>query len=165
MPYPYILLLGVLTSFKPPFQPTDDEKTRKIRKIMSGFDILAAILARRRRPVASVIALDPLRWSMRLVTYPCRRTNRASKTAKKYGTFSSFFLAFDPTIRPRQYSNTVQILAQWRRPVASHEALNTLYWLISAVLCRRIISSIKTARTEVRSFVVDDSKIDLNVAY
>jgi hypothetical protein len=56
---------------------------------MSGFDISAAILARRRRPVASGIALDPLRWSMRLVTY--RRTDRASETANKYGTFLSFF--------------------------------------------------------------------------
>ncbi len=46
-------------------------------------------LARRRRPVASVIALDTLRWSMRLGTYHC--IDRASKTADKYGTFLSFF--------------------------------------------------------------------------
>jgi hypothetical protein len=52
---------------------------------MFGFDISAAILARRHRPVASRIALDPLRRSMRLVTY--RHTNRASETADKYGTF------------------------------------------------------------------------------
>ncbi len=49
----------------------------------------AAILARRRQPVASLIALDPLCRSMRLVTY--RRTDRASGTTCKYGTFSSFF--------------------------------------------------------------------------
>ncbi len=56
---------------------------------MSNFDISAAILARRRRPVASLIALDPLRRSMRSVTY--RRTDRASETADKYGTFSYIF--------------------------------------------------------------------------
>ncbi len=39
--------------------------------------------------MASLIALDPLRRSMRLVTY--RRTDRASETADKYGTFSYFF--------------------------------------------------------------------------
>jgi hypothetical protein len=61
--------------------------------------------------------------------------------------------------------NTVRILARWRRPVASCEALNTLYRSISAVSCRRIISSVKTGRTEVHSFVVDDRAIDLNLAY
>ncbi len=39
--------------------------------------------------MASGIALDLLRRSMRLVRY--RRTNRASEMANKYGTFSSFF--------------------------------------------------------------------------
>ena len=41
------------------------------------------------RPVASGIAMDPLRRAMSSVTY--QRTNRASKVANKYGTFSSFF--------------------------------------------------------------------------
>jgi hypothetical protein len=56
---------------------------------MSDSLLSAAILARRRQPVASLIALDPLRRAMRLVTY--RRTDRASKTADKYGTFLSLF--------------------------------------------------------------------------
>ncbi len=56
---------------------------------MSDGLLSAAILARRRRPVASWIALDPLRRAMHFVTY--RRTDRASETADKYGTFSSFF--------------------------------------------------------------------------
>ena len=56
---------------------------------MSDGLLSAATLARRRRPVASVIALDPLRPSMRLLTY--RRTDRASKMADKYGTFLYFF--------------------------------------------------------------------------
>jgi hypothetical protein len=69
---------------------------------MSGYDILAAILARRRRPVASGIALDPLRRSMHSVTY--RRTDRASETADKYGNFSSFFFG----IRTRYPSGAIQ---------------------------------------------------------
>jgi hypothetical protein len=69
---------------------------------MSQMPLSAAILARRRQPVASLIALDPLRRLMRLVTY--RRTDRASKTADKYGTFLLFFLAFDPAVRPGRYA-------------------------------------------------------------
>jgi hypothetical protein len=64
---------------------------------MSQMPISAAILAQKRRLVVSGIALDPLRWAMRLVTY--RRTDRASKTADKFGTFSSFFYG-NQTRRP-----------------------------------------------------------------
>jgi hypothetical protein len=64
---------------------------------MSGFDISAAILARRRQPVASGIALDPLRRSMRLVMY--RHTDRARETADKYDTFLYFFYGIQ-TRRP-----------------------------------------------------------------
>ncbi len=77
---------------------------------MSGYDISAAILARRRQPVASGIALDPLRRSMRLVTY--RRTDRASETADKYGTFSYFLMAFELAVRLVRYgANTCPIEA------------------------------------------------------
>ncbi len=76
---------------------------------MSGFDIWAAILARRRQPVASRIALDPLRRLMRLVTY--RHTDRASETADKYGTFSYFFMAFDPVVRPEKYGPNTRPMA------------------------------------------------------
>jgi hypothetical protein len=69
---------------------------------MSQMPLSAAILAQRRRPVASLIALDPLRWSMRMVTY--RRTDRASETADKYGTFSSFFFG----IQPRRPSGAIR---------------------------------------------------------
>ena len=68
---------------------------------MSDGLLSAALLARRRRPVASLIALDLLRRSMRLVTY--RRTDRASETADKYGTFSYFLMSFEPAVRPGQY--------------------------------------------------------------
>jgi hypothetical protein len=65
------------------------KKLKKSWKNTDQWHISAAILAWRRRPVASMIALDPLRRSMRLVTY--RRTDRASKMAYKYCTFSYFF--------------------------------------------------------------------------
>ena len=120
----------------------------------------AAILARRRQPVASLIALDPLRRSMRLVTY--RRTDRASEMADKYGTFLSFF--FWHSTPPSVRGDTPRILARWRRLVASREALIPLYRAISAVTCRRISSSVETGRIGVHSFVVDDRTIDLNVA-
>jgi hypothetical protein len=48
--------------------------------------------------------------------------------------------------------------------VASREALNPLYRLISAVSRRRFNSSVETGRTEVHSFVVVDRAIDLNLA-
>ena len=47
---------------------------------------IGAILARWRRPVASVEALDHLHRAMRAVLY--RRTATAIKTARKVGTFA-----------------------------------------------------------------------------
>jgi hypothetical protein len=137
------------------------KRLEKSREKMSGVDTSAAILARRRRPVASMIlALDPLRQSMRLVMY--QRTNRASKTADKYGTFSSFFL--HATLLS-VWGNTERTLARRWRLVASCEALNPLYQVISMVLCWRISSNVKTGRIGVHSFVVDESGINLKVAY
>ncbi len=59
--------------------------------------------------MASGIALDPLRRSMRLVTY--RRTDRASETVDKYGTFSRFFMTFELAIRPGQYGPNTRPMA------------------------------------------------------
>jgi hypothetical protein len=60
--------------------------------------------------VASLIALDPLRRPVRLVTY--RHTNRASETADKYGSFLLFSLAFDPAVLPGRYGpNTCPMTA------------------------------------------------------
>jgi hypothetical protein len=61
--------------------------------------ILAAILAPRRQPVASVIALDPLSVDRYAWLPTSRRTDRASKTADKYGTFH--FFPFFNGIQPR----------------------------------------------------------------
>jgi hypothetical protein len=140
------------------------KKLEKSKKKMSDGLLSAAILARRRRPVASVIDLDTLRWAMRLVTY--RRTDRASKTANKYGSFLSFFLWHSNPLSvrgPGQYGpNTRPMVAS---PVALGEALNPLYRSILAVSRRRMNSSVKMGQTEVHLFVVDNFGINLNVAY
>jgi len=87
------------------------------------FIVSAAILSRWRQPVASRVALVPLHRAMRMVSY--RRTATASETAGKYDAFSSFFcLHANPVI---SRGNTVRILAQWRLPVASGVAMNSLH--------------------------------------
>ena len=57
---------------------------------------LAAILARWRQPVSSVVALDP---SIGLRLVPYRRITAASETASKYGAFFVIFLACDHVVR------------------------------------------------------------------
>ena len=56
------------------------KKLKKSQKKMSNGLLSAAILARRHRPVASLIALNPLRQSICFVTY--RRTDRASEMTR-----------------------------------------------------------------------------------
>jgi hypothetical protein len=46
------------------------------------------------------------------------------------------------------------ILAQWRRPVASSEALDLLHWAMRAVTYRRIAMAIKTATFYVYLLIV-----------
>jgi hypothetical protein len=104
------------------------KKLEKTRKKMSGFDISAAILSRRRQPVASEIALDPLRRSMRLVTY--RRTDRASETTCKYDTFLSFLFG----IRPRRPSGAIR---SEYSPDGGVQWLRVKPWTPSIGRCRR----------------------------
>ena len=104
------------------------KKLQKSRKKMSDGLLSAATLARRRRPVASLIALDPLRRSIRLVTY--RRTDRASETADKYGTFLSFFFG----IRPRRPSGAIRSKYSPDRGV---QWLRVKPWTPSIGRCRR----------------------------
>ena len=100
------------------------KKIGKNRLLRDRFILSAATLARWWQPVASGVALVPLHQAMQLVSY--WRTATASETAGKYDAFSSFFcLHANPVIRR---GNTVQILAQWRLPVASGLAMNSLYW-------------------------------------
>ncbi len=117
---------------------------------------MATILARWQRPVASKIALDPLCRSIYVHAHRQGQWNG-------WQVWYFFVVVFCHLTLLSVPGNTVQILARWRHPVASRDALNPLYWLILAVTCWRIISSVKTARTEVHSFAVDDFAIELNL--
>ncbi len=126
------------------------------RLLRDRFILSAAILARWRQPVASGVALVPLHWAMCLVSY--RRTATASETAGKHDAFSSFFcLHANPVVRQ---GNRVQILAQWRLPVASGVAMNSLHRAMQVALYRRISSAVELGRTEVLSIAIDDFVIN-----
>jgi hypothetical protein len=63
----------------------------------------------------------------------------------------TFSYSFDSEIIKKYYCSHVQfmlldiILAPWRPPVASSEALDLLHWAMHAVTYQRIAMSIKTA--------------------
>jgi hypothetical protein len=81
------------------------------------------VLAQWWHPVAFCEALDPLLWLMRAVLY-CRIA-MAIKTARKVGVFIHCCVVdCRPGVRG---SNTEQVVAQWRRLVASDMALNILH--------------------------------------
>ena len=83
------------------------------------------MLARWWHPVASCEALDPLHWSMCAVLY--RGIAMTIKTAHKVGVFFIHHCVVD--CRPDvSGSDTEQVVAQWRRPVASNMALNIFHW-------------------------------------
>ena len=82
------------------------------------------MLARWWHPVASSEALDPLHWAMRAVLYRCILT--AIKLAHKVGVFIHRCVV-DYCLGIRG-SDTEQVVAQWRRPVASNMALNIFHW-------------------------------------
>ncbi len=108
------------------------KKLQKKRKNTDRLHTSAATLARRRRPVASLIALDPLRWSMRLVTYRC--TDRASETTCKYGTFLYFFYG----IRTRRRSGAIR---PEYSPDGGVQWLRVKPWTPSIGRCRRLRAS------------------------
>ncbi len=65
------------------------KKLGKKHRMHDQFHILAAVLAQWRRPVASIVSLDPLSWVISLALY--WRTATVSETADKYGPFCRFF--------------------------------------------------------------------------
>jgi hypothetical protein len=67
------------------FVRVDDEKTKKKQGRLDQLQLLAAILARWRRLVASNKAINLLYWAMRAVLY--QRTAAAIKMASLFGTF------------------------------------------------------------------------------
>jgi hypothetical protein len=68
----------------------------------------------------------------------------AIKTASnKVGTCSIIFV-FIVALRGRR-GDTEQVVARWRRPVASSEALVMLHWVMSSVLHRHTAMAIEIA--------------------
>ncbi len=91
--------------------------------------------------MASSEALDPLHWAMRAVLY--RRIAMAIETARKVGVFIHRCV-FDccPGVRG---SDTEQVNARWRRPVASDMALDILHWAMPHELLQCLRMAIEMA--------------------
>ncbi len=89
--------------------------------------------------MASSEALDLLHWVMRLVLY--RRIAMAIKTAYKVGVFIHHCVV-DCRSGVRG-SDTEQVVARWRRPVASNMALDILHWAMLHELLQCLRMAIK----------------------
>jgi hypothetical protein len=120
----------------------DDENIKKTVVAMSGFILLDIILARWRRPVASIEALDLLHREMRAVTY--RRIAMAIEMAIFERVFVDCCLyACCPGGR---WGDTERVVARCRRPVASVVALDTSHRAMPSVSLRRIRKAFKIGR-------------------
>jgi hypothetical protein len=103
--------------------------------------LLAAILARWRRLVASNKALNLLHWAMCAVTY--RHIAMAIEMASYLGVFVDCCLfACCPG---GCWGNMEQVVARCRRPVASGVAPDMPHWAMPSVLLRRTAVAIKMA--------------------
>jgi hypothetical protein len=151
-------LLGALTSPRAPFQQVDDEKTGKTGVFLSDCLLLPTILAQWHQPVASVVALDPLYQVMRAVFVPAHHHGHQNGQ-QVWCSFRCFFLACNPVVRR---DDTEQILARWRRPVDSSEALDPLHWVMYRALHRRIIAAVETSCNGGVLFCIVDFDIDHN---
>jgi hypothetical protein len=119
----------------------DDENIKKKRRSHVRFILLDIILAQWWRPVASSEALDLLHWAICTVTY--WRIAMAIKMACFLGVFVDCCLfACCPGGR---WGNTKQVVAQWRRLVASGAALDMPHLAMLSVLLRRTAVAIETA--------------------
>ena len=105
------------------------KKHQKYGVVMSDWLLLAAILDRWRRPVASVEALDLLHRAMRTVSY--RRTTKAIEMASEVGAL--FVVVRFYRDHGGHRGKTEQIFARWRSLVDSGKALNSLHWAMRSV--------------------------------
>jgi hypothetical protein len=103
--------------------------------------LLATILARWQHPVASSEVLDLLHRVMRVVTY--RRIAMAIKTASKVDEFvhRCLFACCPGSC----WGDTEQVVARWRRPVASKLALDMPHWAMPSILPRHTAMAIEMA--------------------
>jgi hypothetical protein len=135
------LKTGALASTCNLFVQVDDEKTRKNRHMHDQLQLLAAILARWWRLVASNKAPNLLHQAMCAVTY--RRITMAIEMASFSGVFVDCCLfACCPGSR---WGNTEQVVARCRHPVASGVALDMPHWVMPSVLLWCTAVAIKTS--------------------
>jgi hypothetical protein len=117
------------------------KKLVKNRHMHDRLQLLAAILARWQRLVASNKALNLLHREMCAVTY--QRIAMAIETVSFLGVFVDCCLfACCPG---SCWGNTEQVVAQYQRPVASGVALDMPHWAMPSVLPRRTTMAIETA--------------------
>jgi hypothetical protein len=135
------LKTGALASTCDLFVRVDDEKLVKNQHMHDQLQLLAAILARWQRLVASNKAVNLLHWAMCEVTY--RRIAMAIKTASFLGLFVDCCLFACCPGSP--WGNTEQVVARCQCPVASGVALDMLHWAMLSVLLWRTAVAIKMA--------------------
>ncbi len=113
----------------------------KKRRSHVRFYIINIILARWWRPVASSKAPDLLHWAMRAVLNWCIAA--AMNMATFLGVFVDCCLfACCPGGR---WGNTEQVVARWRLPGASSEALDLLHQAMPRSLLQRVCMAIEMA--------------------
>ncbi len=154
-----LLLLGALTTPCAPFQRVEDEKTRKNRR----FFVRLPTIACNTRLVASTSGFHcspagpPLSGNARGIV-PAH--HHGHQNGQQVWCFlCCFFLACGPVVRR---DDTERILARWRRPVASSEALDPLHRAMYAALHRGIIAAVKTSRNGGVLFCIVDFSIGHN---
>jgi hypothetical protein len=107
--------------------------------MLDRLHLLAVILARWRRPVASSDALDLLHRAMRAVTY--WHITMAIKMATKVDVL--LHRCFVCHCLGGRWGDMEQVVAQWWRPVASGIALDMLHWAMWFVSNCHICKALK----------------------
>jgi hypothetical protein len=106
------------------------KKLEKNQGRLDQLQLSAAILPQWQHLVASNKALNLLYRAMHAVLY--WRTATAIKLGSLFGTF--FCHPFICCCSGGRWGNMEQVVAQWRRPVASGVALDMLHWAMRIVL-------------------------------
>jgi hypothetical protein len=123
------------------FIQVNNEKTCKNWHMRDQLRLLAAIISRWQRLVASNKALNLLHWEMCAVMY--RRIAMVIETASFLGVFVDCCLfACCPG---GHWGNTEHVVTRCWRPVASGVALDMPHWAMPSVLLRRTAVAIETA--------------------
>jgi hypothetical protein len=119
----------------------DDENIKKTIVAKSGFILLDIILARWWRPVASSKALDLLHRAIGGLLYCC------IAAAMNMATFSGVFVdcCLFVCCPGGCWGDTEQVVARWRLPGASSEALDLLHQAMPRLLLQCVRMAIEMA--------------------